>query len=465
MMEQQLSAEEREQIVRFIDGGLSRSRAAAVLELLGRNEAARAWLREVAEHAVLISELERSEMARRGEYQRMRPHPQEAGALRSGRRWLWTGAVLAMAAALVVVAISWAVAWQRDRAREQWQAVLEHSRGSLQWTGDGGKVISGLEPGARVSGGTLQTLSTDSWAVFRYRDGSRITLAGRAEVVVADTARRVIHLRRGSLSADLQPPQREGGMLLHTPTAEVRVLSTRFDARADETYTTLQANAGRLQVRRKSDGVINDVPEGHRVVVTLRTDALLVPRRPGAPVPDWQAELPECVTHGKWVPVEGGKGRVKAEPLLMLHHPNGPQPVEVVSASVYSCQPAPVELQDASELVLRGRLRRSGRVYVGLTATFPGGGAAGKFLASQPVEVGQGGGDFVLRVPGADFVPLEEGFPKSVAGLQLEDCWGVTCQEDDLGLEVVAMEVHGPRQMARLPQEGGISPGTVGSRR
>ena len=65
-------------------------------------------------------------------------------------------------------------------------ATITEMNGALQWTGDGGRVVRDLEAGSVLHGGTLESLSADSWAVLTFRDRSTVTLSGRSTLTISE---------------------------------------------------------------------------------------------------------------------------------------------------------------------------------------------------------------------------------------------------------------------------------------
>jgi hypothetical protein len=80
-------------------------------------------------------------------------------------------------------------------------------------------------------------------------------------------------------------------MLIHTPSAVLKVIGTQFDVEAGPASTMLYVREGKVQIRRVSDGKTVDVPADHRVVVTADSDMLLRfvgPERTWAQTPFWE---------------------------------------------------------------------------------------------------------------------------------------------------------------------------------
>jgi hypothetical protein len=223
-------------------------------------------------------------------------------------------------------------------------AALTEMNGALQWTGDGGRVVRDLEAGGLLHGGTLESLSADSWAVLTFRDGSTVTLSGQSMLTISAGEQKELHLREGNVSAWVAP-QRDGSpMLIHTPTAKLEVLGTRLDIEAETSATTLRVNEGRVRVTRLADGNVVEVGTDHQVVASAsRLSEFKVTRRP-ASVSSWQSSLPTGAGYGEWVPEpRGGDGSLRTAPML-LNYQKEPITLHVASLSVSRGSAAPVVL-------------------------------------------------------------------------------------------------------------------------
>ena len=428
------SKADHELLLRHLDGRLSAAEETQVAELLRNKPEARAFLREVAEQAVIVAEIERTEHARRGEVE-LRVVPPEDSRIRRVRfnDWRW---ITAIAAAVLLLAGG--TIWRTQTSAET--ARITEAHGPLQWTGDRGQVTRELAVGSVVSGGTLESLSYDSWVVFQYRDGSRLTMWGQSAMTIAQREQKILDLRAGNLSASVvpQPPARP--MLVHTPAADLTVVGTQFNVKADAAYTTLRVNEGAVRVRRLVDGRIAEVSAGHRVVASIDQSADLRATEPSPPVDHWRSRLPADAAFGKWVARDDGSAAgLRAEPLFLKETKFGPLLLFVTAISVSSGDAPPVLLGPETRFRIRGRLPTAGDVVFGITTHFPKGGCAGKYSTSRKMT-GTVGGSFELELRLADLQPEEARSPRSAAGLTIEDCYCVTVHTDR-GLELTEVEL------------------------
>lgn len=350
----------------------------------------------------------------------------------------WSGAAAVAAAIVLIAVVFW---WQR--AEPEIVRITEVN-GTAWWTGAGGRVVSALEAGRSLRGGTLELLSADSWADLLFRDGSTVTISGPSMLTISEQRQKALYLRSGSLSANVRPQPADKPMLVHTPTSRMKVLGTQLDVEAELSTTVLTVNAGRVRMTRLIDGSVADVPAHHQVVASAdRSIELKVTRRPD-PVTTWQGELPADRLYGRWLPgSDGGDGRLRTAPLL-LGPPEEPATLHMVLLSVSRDRPNPVVLTRDATFHVRGWIARPGTVFFGFTAKHSRGGFAGKFLIERRFEVmAEQGEAMEIQLRLDTFAPQEreltekypEGFPASPIGLELFDWWCGTVHED-IGLEI-----------------------------
>ncbi len=344
-----------------------------------------------------------------------------------------------IAAAAVVVLIA-GVYFLFTMAEPEIARITELS-GSIQWTGDGGRVIHDIEVGTLLRGGTLESLSADSWSTLAFRDGSTVTISGQSMLTISERESKELYLRVGSLSASVLPQPKSEPMLIHTPTARLEVLGTRLALEAEPASTILRVNEGRVRVTRLVDGSVADVPAKHQVVASANRMAdFSVTRRP-EPVSSWQSSLPKGSLYGEWLPEleESGSG-LRATPML-LYRQKELVTFYVAALAVSHGPSPPAVLTSGGKFRIRGHVESPGEVYFGLTAHHPDGGFAGKYVAARKFEGIQETGeqlDVELRLE--EFRPEESGFPDSPVGLILVDWWCCTANAD-AGLSISNVEL------------------------
>ena len=303
---------------------------------------------------------------------------------------------LSAAAAIAIMAALWFFEGQRPVITNNIATISDMS-GPALWTGDGGRVIKELKAGTKLSGGTLEGTSPSSWVEFRFNDGSTVTLSGDSMLTFSDLGHKALHLKRGGLTADVTPQSTP--MLVHTRTAMLTVLGTRFDVETELSETTLNVSEGLVGIRRISDGRSVDVPANHRVVAAA--DVELNPARLPAPVHAWQSDMGNGLKrmYGKWRPETGEHGgRLWAIPYVTE------QDKTIFSASMpVSRSKTPVLLKATSEIRVEGRLKKGSHVYVGLSLRKPNGEFAGRFQVYKPVNEIAPGKEFEIVLPLRDF--------------------------------------------------------------
>ncbi|MHC4176481.1 MAG: ankyrin repeat domain-containing protein [Planctomycetota bacterium] len=323
-------------------------------------------------------------------------------------------------------------------------ATITKMNGALQWTGDGGRVVRDLQSGSSLRGGTLESLSADSWAVLTFRDGSTVTVSGQSMLTISEDQRKEMHLREGSVSASVARQPHGQPMLIHTPTARLEVLGTQLNVDAQRTSTTLRVNEGRVRVTRLADGSVAEVTADHQVVVSAsRLADFKVRRRPDS-VRSWQSSLPSGAIYGEWIP-EGGEtnGNLRTAPIL-LNFQKEPITLHLAALSVSRGPAAAVVLTSGGIFRIRGQIETSGNIYFGLTTKHVKGGFAGKYVAARQFDLPQKTDQRLeIELHLEEFTPQEEEFADSPIGLELVDLWCFTYNVD-AGLSIASVELLPP---------------------
>lgn len=367
-----------------------------------------------------------------------------SGRARPGRKsrlakWVW--ASVAAAAAVLIAGIY----FLHPGAEPQIATIIEMN-GALVWTGDGGRVDRDLEEGQSLRGGTMETLSANSWVKFEFRDGSTVTMSGQSVLTITAREPKVLHLRRGSLSAGVTPQRPGNPMVIHTPTAQMEVLGTQFNLVAEPSSTMLTVNEGKVRVTRLSDGRTADVPADHQVVASASLGPdFNVTSRPVS-VSTWRSNLPLGALHGRWIRETRS---LRAAPLLWRgSKKKKDKPVLLYIASLAASRGgrAPVELCGGAKFRIRGRIESAAdSVLIGLTTRHLKGGLVGRYHAVRRAEsFPSEGGEFDLEVRIEEFTPDEPGRqPDSPIGLDLLEWWCLTINKD-AGLSVIDAELLSP---------------------
>ncbi len=439
---------QHELLLRHFDGRSTPEERLRVVELLRSDPEARAFLREVAEQAVIVADLERIALGRQ-EALRERP-TRSADHGRRGvsvkfRVWLWGPAVAAMIAILAVVAFEVLPIPRPLVVR------VSKMSGSSQYFGSNGKSENELSVQAALSvGDTLETRSCDASIALDLGDGSTLTIAGRStlRLLEAEAGANRFKLLLGNLW--VSPAHAPGGepMEIHTPIGSVEARSAQLDVQSSSTEMIVRVNEGSARVRRYVDGGAVDVPRGHQVTVSLsKKEPLAVIPQP-KPINFWACDLwqvPEVIL-GKWLPSTGNeRARLGAEPLLWPIPDRDPLMLYAVSLAAWKSSEWPVLLHSTSRLRFRGRTERAHTVRFGFSTQKMRGIFSGKFeLDVNPDALGPAGETWEIDLPLTRFRPLHPHLSSSPDGFELTDVYALTVR-DDAGLEINHIEL--------LPQE------------
>jgi hypothetical protein len=353
--------------------------------------------------------------------------------------------ILLAIAASIIVALTASLYFQRSSA-EQPIAKITGLSGSLQWTGDGGRVFHDLSAGAELAGGTVEGMTPGSWFELTFNDGSTVTISGTSTLIFSDHQQKELHLKEGALSSNVkrQPPGKP--MLIYTRSAMLEVLGTQFEVEAELAATTVNVNEGSVRVKRFSDGSTVDVPARHRLIAAADREMLpeLVPNS----VSQWKSELSlgPVRTQGRWSPrTDTQEARLGAIPYTT---PQGMTIYTTGLAVSYGDKP-PVTLQPASRLRVRGHIASPHKVYFGITVRQANGAFAGRFQAVRPADEFRSGEDFEITFHFREFRPdpslasLKQELPSAPFHLVVETIWCHTLDKQ-AGLEIAEVELIPP---------------------
>ena len=324
--------------------------------------------------------------------------------------------------------------------------------GSVQWTGDGGRVRTDLEVDTPIHGGVLETLTHDSWVECVFLDGTRVCLSGYSLATLSEHERqKILHLREGNMFADVSPQPKNKPMRVITRTAEAKVLGTKFQVACEQQSTSLRVKEGLVLVRRLADGSTSEVPADHVIVAALEQETAFAPRPHKESVTSWKASVRCDIGYGELRPAtDGGPASVYAKPLLWRGD-DGKQEPRLLYVAMLDTRTATPILEADSCIRVRGRLREDALVVFGFTANHSQGGFAGKYShAKKRMKATHGEEHFEVDIPLRGFgrdMGLEH-FPESPVGLELHQCWILTLNKD-YGLDIVDVELQSRDQRTR----------------
>ena len=413
-----------EMLTRYVAGDCSTEEVQELSSRLERDAAACELLAEILMQGAAVRE-----------FAQANPVPVRA-VHRAPQRWqalLWP---MAAAAAVVFAAVIWMQSG-RDAA---WVMRAAEVSGSVRWTGQGGSIVDSLAKDAALSGGTVETVSDDAAVTLAFRDGSLITLMAHSAATISDEGQKQVHLREGNLSADVRPQRSGRPMLIHTTTAVLEVLGTRFDVESGAATTRLNVDEGTVRMTRLVDGSTVDVPAEHQVVASLSRAEKLGAVQRLTPTLNWRSDLSQGAkgTDGEWLPAEAGlPARLKALPKLVTPAKREPVTLHHVSVEVPWEFLQTLQLKSDSRLRLRGRMTTLTSVEIMLNTKRLRGGFAGNYFA-RPTPASL---DWQLDLPITEFRKWQSEAGEPLPdGLQLRRVVIYTIGSD-AGLEIEQVEV------------------------
>lgn len=440
-----------ERLLRYLDGRLSPAEDRQIRDWLRTEPAARAFLREVAEQAAMVADLERIAAGRQGTFV-PRPLP-TAGTDRQSvpvrfRAWPWVLAAAATVAILAVAVYRWLPHSGPDAIR------VTKVTGSSEYFGARGRIENALAAGTPLrAGDALETRSCDAWIDLRLLDGSTLTIAGHSSLRVLEGTRGLTRLRLSQGSLWVKPSTNTPAqpLWIQTPALEAVVEGGQFDLQTSATESIVRVNAGTAQVRKARDGGPVTVAKDQQVSTSLgRKDPLVATAQP-APTNRWACDLgrvPEVIL-GRWLPptVED-RARLGAEPLLWPISDRDSVMLYAAALAAWKSSEHPVVLHADSTLRFRGRTTRTQTVRFGFSAQKIRGVFAGKFEVDvSPDSLQPAGETWEVEIPLTNFQPLHPQLAASPEGLELTDVYALTIRED-AGLELNHIEL-GPAPIKR----------------
>jgi len=436
---------QQERLVRHLDGRLSETEADQVAASLRTDPEARRFLREVAEQAVMIADLERETRGHQALLHEPTPGaPAERRLARfptPSRRFI---AVLAAAASIAIL-LGAGLLFRRFQRRGE-IATITALDGAIQWTGDGGRVVRNLKVGTKLQGGIIEGIEPLSWFELQFPDGTTVAITGNSTLTFSDLGQKRLHLKSGAASANVRPQPPGRPLLIQTTSAMLEVLGTQFAMETDTGATRLDVSQGKVRVKRLSDGAELEVPGRHRVLAAADHDFSVVPAL--VPVDEWTSRLmlgPER-TLGRWMPPAAGRDAA----LLAVPFTTGiGWTIFVAATGVSTWDTPPVTLHRDTRLRFRGRLAVSSPVYFSVSVRDANGAFAGRFQTVRNAGGPAAGRDFDMNLPLRDFVldpalkHMSRKLPARPFELTVESvcCYTLT---HPAGLELLQAEVIAP---------------------
>ena len=364
------SEEQNELLLRHLNGQLGPDEETKVADLLRGNAGARAFLRAVAEQAVVVADVER--------INQHKPQPVKV-VTPVFRPWKWAVA----AAAAFVLLVAFVIATTPARHVAKVIAIL----GPCQYIAADGKVREEVKVGTVLRvGDTIRTRSSSAWVKLDLNGGSLMTIAGRSRLRLLNVdGRRGFQLAYGNLWATVAQTAGAKPVSIQTPTATVEAEAAQFDVEAHSSTTIVRVNNGTANVVRLADGQTADVVADHLAVVAISRNRPFAATRQPEPVNAWNCSMlaGRGAVFGKILPPTAqGRGRLGAVPVITSNK----NTIFVANFSVQCSGSPAVLIENGSKVRITGNTQTENPVYFGLTTQR----AKGGFLASTPPRSGPG---------------------------------------------------------------------------
>ena len=435
-------------LLRYVDGRLSPEETDRVAALLRTDPDARASLREIAEQAVGVADVERTGFS---QAEALNGRNDRADTRRIVRVPAWTArsrGVLAIAALFCLLGLLSVLLLPNKDAEVVRVSMVT---GPVQYFGGNGSFKNELKDGAILNvGDTLETRSCNAWIEFGFEDGGALTLAGHSTLRILDDESDGRHVKLLLGNLWVVPSKGEGRQLhIHTPTVVVETRDGQLDIQTSSTDTLLRLNEGTARFRWTANGEMVELGAGEQVVLSLgRKEPGPVTPQP-RPVNHWSCDMatsPDAKLLGRWLPPrQDERARLAAEPLPWPIPEREPIMLYAVALSVWKSSDRPVLLQPDSVIRVTGRTDVAQTVRFGFSTQRMQGVFAGKFEVDvAPEDLGRVGESWTVELPLSSFKPLQSGLPSFPDGLELTDIYALTVIED-AGLEINSFElVPGP---------------------
>jgi len=297
----------------LVDGTLTEAEEHRLAEILCTDASARRQYRQfMALHADLHWDYAAAAVSQPETNQRSKQGQQRTRNI--GRTW----AAAAMLAVVVTGALLLTWNWRQDMDPNR-PAIgrITPLAGDVQLE-YGGRIQIVSQEAELGAGASIHVVGLASLAELRLDDGTEISLAGETHVECHRQDRQTtVTLHKGHLSANVTQQAAERPLLIHTPSADMQVLGTRFAVSADDEASELGVRHGRVLLKRLTDGETVDVFTGQYAVVSQRAalEAKPWPKTPETWSEDFENGLPDGWRYGQWLrdgPAEDSRGVVLA---------------------------------------------------------------------------------------------------------------------------------------------------------
>lgn len=447
-------SEEQKQylLVRYLDEDLNPEELNLVSELLRTDASARDFLRSVAEQAVTIADVERTEADRILELNGARPErASDRFALVGNKKIIrlktfkW-----ALPLAAMLILLFGAVIFSLSPESKRDVATIRAMGGdSIEWIGSDGKIIHDLKVGDSLAAGlNVRTLSGNAWLHLELRSGSTVIITSQSQLSTYETGDGEVALRL--LEGNLWGTAKGEPLPISTPTAEFTSSDGEFHIETGQTSSILRVYEGVVGAVRLTDRERVDVLANQQISVSLNNPRRLFPIQQPGPVNYWNCGMLECpdAVVGVWARGSAKEPvRLKAKPVPIGVRNGAPMTIYLSLFRVASSGSPSVLLESDSVIRIRGRTSADAKIRFGVVTQKMYGLFAGKYRTRLDEDFERSeDGSWTVELPVADMGLLDrnDSFAESPIGSQLNSIMVYTVDRD------VELEIH---QVELLPHQ------------
>jgi hypothetical protein len=442
-----------ETLIRYLDGNCTPSEEAVVVEMLKRDASARRLLSELCEQAVSVADLTRTHAITQGK-DTVRLFPSGTADVLKPNNFRKAGGkvtVFAGVAALLMIAgLSWKSVFGSQEAKPL--LTISGSNSACQILTRFGQVETRLEKGRSVQiGETLESQCSDSFLKLRLGKRSGITMAGYAylQQMEQNDSFPLFNFPHGSLWAEIEPDKDFDALRIQTTSATFEFRKAQFDLQTKRGNTRLRMNEGEAKVMRLVDQSTLTIGKGQMVEITSQADKPLLALDQPKPVLQWQFHQlkgPDILLGETRATLKPGYANIQAAPLPWRIAEHQHIMLYAAAFSVSRSSPNPVLLKDGSRIRYQFSYDKKIPVRFGFSTQRMQGVFAGKYETDVSHDMIQSEGDiYQVDLSLGRFRPLQANQPLSPEGLEINDIYALTIQED-AGLHIHWIEILPPER-------------------
>ena len=435
-------------LIRYLDGTCSSSEEEAVVEMLKREPTARQLLSELCEQAVSVADLGRTHAVAHGkETLRFQTSKAPVVAVPSLHRKIGGKAAVfaGLAALLLIAGISWKEMFGAKESKPR--LTISGSNSACQILTRFGQVDTRLEKGRPIQiGETLESQCSDSFLKLKLGNRSGITMAGYAylQQMEQEDNLPLINFPHGSLWAEVDPDNDFNAVRIQTTSATFEFREAQFDLQTKRGYTRLRMNEGEAKVIRLVDQSTLTIGKGQMVEITSQGDKPLLAVDQPKPVLQWQFHQlkgPDILLGETRAALKSGYANIQTAPLPWRIALKKYVMLYAAAFSVSRSSPNPVLLKTGSKIRYRFSYDKKMPVRFGFSTQRMQGVFAGKFETDVHPDEFQHSGDLIqVDLNLNQFRPLQANQASSPEGLEINDIYALTIQED-AGLRIHWIEI------------------------